>query len=138
MRRGLVLIALLLPLVARADAEKPRLLGKHKLSLQWISWKDLGDAVVTEDADGIHLKGEQRGGDDFVTVDGLVTDIANGSFTFEGQIVTRVSYINQGQPCVRSGRMTFSIKGKRRYWRLREMDNPCDTATDYVDLYLRK
>lgn len=49
----------------------------------------------------------------------------------------QISHINGGEPCVREGEMTFAITRKRKYWRLQEMQNPCDTATDYVDIYFR-
>jgi hypothetical protein len=37
----------------------------------------------------------------------------------------------------RTGEMTFRVTGKRKYWRLMEMDNPCEGVTDYVDIYFR-
>jgi hypothetical protein len=122
----------------RDPGGKQRLVGKHGFSLQWISWEQLGSAVVSEDADGtLRLKGEQRAGEDFVTIDGVVTSVDATAFTFEGEIVTRVSHINGGRPCTRQGPFTFARKGKRRYWRLQQMDNPCEGVTDYVDVYLK-
>ena len=49
----------------------------------------------------------------------------------------KISHINGGKPCAREGAMTFKITGKRRYWRLQEMNNPCDGVTDYVDIFFR-
>jgi hypothetical protein len=124
------------------DAAAARmLLGRHKLSLQWVSWDFFGAATVTN-AHGIYsLKGEQRGRgqtkSDFVTIEGSVTSIDAKEFAFSGKIVTRVSHINGGEACVRDGEFTFKITGKRRYWRLQQMDNPCDPVTDYVDIYFR-
>ena len=115
------------------------LLGKHKLSLQWISWDYFGAATVTNKAGEYAVKGEQkgRGNTDFVRVDGKITQIDAKEFKFDGTIVTQVSHINGGKPCVRDGEYTFKITAKRRYWRLQQMDSPCDTATDYVDIYFR-
>jgi len=48
-----------------------------------------------------------------------------------------IEYIAAGAECKREGRFTFKTKGGRKYWRLQEMDNPCDQATDYVDIYFR-
>jgi hypothetical protein len=41
------------------------------------------------------LKGEQkgRGNDDFLTVDGIVTQIDEKEFKFDGKIVTKVSHL---------------------------------------------
>ena len=70
-------------------------------------------------------------------IDGTITSIDAKEFAFSGNITTQVSHINEGKPCVREGEFTFKITGKRRYWRLLQMDNPCDPVTDYVDIYLR-
>lgn len=121
------------------DEAKKQLLGEHLLSLQWISWDHFGKAVVTEQNGALSIKGEQKSekNDDYVTINGIVTKVGAGEFTFTGTIITKISYINGGKPCKREGEMTFRITGKRRYWRLVQMDNPCDQATDYVDIYLR-
>ncbi|CAN5153826.1 hypothetical protein BH20ACI2_BH20ACI2_06100 [soil metagenome] len=126
------------PVVRDSKAAK-MLLGRHKLSLQWISWDYFGAATVTNKAGVYYLKGEQkgRGNTDFIKVEGSITRIDAKEFTFDGTIITRINHINGGQPCERNGEMTFRITGKRRYWRLQQMDNPCDEATDYVDIYFR-
>jgi hypothetical protein len=121
------------------QAAAKMLLGKHKLSLQWISWDQFGTATVTNNAAVYSIKGEQkgRGNGDYVKIEGMIVSIDPKQFVFEGSIITRVSHINGGQPCTRQGDFTFRITGKRKYWRLMEMDNPCDEATDYVDIYFR-
>ena len=118
---------------------KNMLLGKHMLSLQWISWDYFGSATVTNKNGVYYLKGRQksRKDSDFVEIDGVITEINAKDFKFDGKITTRISHINGGSPCVREGEMTFAITGKRKYWRLQEMENPCDEATDYVDVYFR-
>ncbi|MCB1023655.1 MAG: hypothetical protein KDB79_04660 [Acidobacteria bacterium] len=118
---------------------KRLLLGRHMVSLQWISWDYFGRADVTVKNGVYRLKGEQkaRKGDDFVKIDGVITEINRYDFKFDGKVTMQISHINGGQPCVREGEMNFKITGKRKYWRLQEMDNPCDQATDYVDIYLR-
>jgi hypothetical protein len=120
-------------------AAKQMLVGAHRFSLQWISWDYFGKAIVTEKNGSLLVKGEQRGrgNDDYVTMDGVITRVDAKEFTFEGDIITRVSHINKGEPCKRSGEMTFRITGNRRYWRLQQMNNPCDEAADYVDIFFR-
>ncbi len=115
------------------------LLGRHKLSLQWISWDYFGAANVTNRGGVLYLKGEQkqRGGTDFVRINGKITEINAKNFVFDGTIITQVSHINGGEPCERTGEMTFKITGSRKYWRLMEMDNPCEGVTDYVDIFFR-
>jgi hypothetical protein len=120
---------------------KAMLLGPHKLSLQWISWDFFGSATITERLGVMAVKGQQRGrgkeNTDFVTVEGVIVSIDKNQFILEGKIVTRVSHINGGKPCERNGDFKFKVTGKRKYWRMQEMDNPCDEATDYVDIYFR-
>lgn len=115
------------------------LLGKHRLSLQWISWDYFGTAIVTDRRGTYYLKGEQkqRRGTDYLRIDGRITEINAKNFKFDGTIVMRVNSINNGEPCTREGEMTFKITGSRRYWRLAEMTNPCEAVTDYVDIFFR-
>jgi hypothetical protein len=117
-----------------------QLLGRHKFQLHWISWnrwKDFAELKVVERQGQMVIKGRQQKGGDYLEIDGVATLIEDKQFTFEGSIVTRVSYKNNGNPCRRDGTMTFKITGKRRYWRLQEMQSPCDETTDYVDIFLR-
>ncbi|MFD0727653.1 hypothetical protein [Lysobacter brunescens] len=125
-------------------AARARLVGEHMLTLQWLGWGDLsgaGKVVVEEAGDTLPMRGEQRGSgenaDDYVRIDGRIVAASRDGFVFEGEIFTRVHHIANGNECRRSGTFTFKATGKRRYWRLQEMDNPCDSATDYVDVYFR-
>lgn len=117
-----------------------KLLGRHLFSLQWISWDYFGRATVTNKRGVYHLKGEQkgRGNSDFVQVEGVITKITAKEFWLDGKVTTQISHINGGKPCVRDGEdIVFRITGTRKYWRMAEMDNPCDQAADYVDIYFR-
>ena len=119
---------------------RTQLLGKHKFQLHWISWnrwKDFADLTVIERQGKLVIKGRQQKDGDYLEIDGLASQIEDKQFTFQGSIITRVSHKNNGKPCVRDGTMTFKITGKRRYWRLQEMQSPCDETTDYVDIFLR-
>jgi hypothetical protein len=117
-----------------------KLLGSHLMSLQWISWDYFGRARVINKAGVYYLKGEQkgRGNTDFVIVEGVITRIDTREFFLDGKVTTQVSHINGGKPCVRDGEdIVFRITGKRKYWRMAEIDNPCDAVADYVDIYFR-
>ena len=119
---------------------KVRLLGKHPFSLQWISWNHFGIANVIEHKGVLRITGKQKSREnaDFVTIDGFIVQIEKDQFTFDGKIITKVSYINNGKECVRQGEVVFKITGKRKYWRLQQMLNPCSNVeTDYIDIYLR-
>jgi len=117
-----------------------RLSGDHFFALQWISWRHFGKASIIDKGGVWHITGRQdsRESDDYITIDGIITEINPLDFKFDGEIVTRVSHINGGKPCVRSGTMTFRISGKRQYWRLNEMRNPEDNVVDYIDIFFHK
>jgi hypothetical protein len=136
---GLGLSALAQKTIVNNPRAKTMLLGRHRVSLQWISWNYFGAATVTQKGGVLHLKGEQkqRGGTDFVKINGTITEINARDFMFNGTIITQVSHINGGKPCRREGEMTFKITGTRKYWRLMEMDNPCEGVTDYVDIFFK-
>lgn len=142
----LVGLQMLSPVPLRAEpqvsdkAMARQLLGKHALTLQWLgsgTLRDAGQVEVGDDSGTWRLAGRQDAKEGYVTLDGMVTAIDATSFAFTGKIVTNVSYINQGRDCVREGDFTFAKKGSRKYWRLQQIDNPCDQAADYVDIYLR-
>ena len=122
------------------DANGARLLlGDHSLSLQWVSWDHPGKATIKNKAGVYSLLGSQksRSNTDFVIVDGTISSVNAKEFTFVGEIITQVSHINGRKPCKRSGEFIFRITGKRKYWRMQQIDNPCEAVADYVDLYLR-
>jgi hypothetical protein len=122
------------------QAMAQKLLGKHALTLQWLgtgTLSDAGTAEVTDENGGWHLTGKQQAKEGYVTLDGTVTEVDAKTFAFTGKIITNVSYINQGKDCLRNGDFTFAQKGNRKYWRMQQIDNPCDEAADYVDIYLR-
>jgi hypothetical protein len=117
-----------------------QLLGPHAITLQWLgsgTLKDAGTAEVQDAGEVWTLKGRQDAKEGFVDVDGIITAVDATSFKFKGTIITQVSYIFGGKPCTREGEFVFLKKGSRKYWRMQSIDNPCDSAADYVDIYLR-
>jgi hypothetical protein len=117
-----------------------QLLGKHALTLQWIGTgglKDAGTAEVKAENGEWRLSGRKDAKEGFVSIVGVVTRIGKTTFTFKGKIVTRVEFIHEGQECAREGEWTFERKGARKYWRMYPVDNPCDMAADYIDIFLR-
>jgi len=105
------------------------------LTLQWISWDYRGRVRVSE-ADGlVHLAGAQaaRDGAGRLEIDGDVIEIGARSFTFRGRIAI-TDTPDPGRNCLRDGTYEFRVTGRRRYWRLQQMEQ-CDGLTDYVDIY---
>ncbi len=122
-----------------APPESSMRVGKHSFSLQWIGWEKPGEVEIT------HLKnnkykivGEQKSNetDDYVTIDGELTMLSEKRLLFEGKLVSQVSYINGGQPCIREEPLHFRATGSRKYWRLEEKQS-CEggMTVEYVDIY---
>lgn len=123
---------------AQRDTIKANILGDHLCSLQWISWKKFGKVTFSEKPDGrIYCSGGQSNKEgDYLKINGYVTIVTPLHIRITGTIVTRVSYINGGEPVTRKGTYNFTIAGARRYWRMSEMNNPSpDGGCDYVDIY---
>lgn len=115
------------------------LMGEHVFSLQWID-NPPGRARITEKDKELFLDAEQKNAKgDVATVKGKIVRVTDKTFELDGTIVTKVSFIYGGKACEKSGRFTFRITGKRKYWRLREMDN-CEgnAVVDYVDVFFER
>lgn len=113
--------------------------GDHLLTLQWIEGKP-GKATFELLSEGeFEVEGEQRNDKgDYVTLSGTVLLMGKRELNFNGKIASKVSYINNGEECFREGDFTFKASGKRKYWRLQQMDN-CegDGVVDYVDIFFK-
>ena len=112
--------------------------GTHMCSLQWISWKKFGSVTLKRNSDGtLKCTGGQKSAttDDYLKLEGDITVVNPLHLKFNGKIITCVSHINNGKPVVREGEFNFTVAGQRRYWRMREMNNPKDGCCDYVDIY---
>ncbi|MFM9977842.1 MAG: hypothetical protein ACKVOP_07345 [Sphingomonadaceae bacterium] len=117
---------------ARAAA---RLTQNTGLTVQWLGWERRGTVSARFDNGVLTLKGRQLSPEDKGSLHliGVVTRIEKDRFFFKGQIDIRDTP-DAGRECLRDGEYEFRITGKRRYWRLQEME-VCDGLTDYVDIY---
>ena len=126
------------PTVVQDKGAYKQLLGKHLLTLQWISWdKDKAGQGTVEDRNGtLYLTGQQTSPEgDKLTVDGVIASVSAKTFTFKGRIVMQVASMDDGKACVLDGEYHFKISGARKFWRMQEMDNLCGSAlTSYIDL----
>jgi hypothetical protein len=122
--------------VIKAKPAVKKLLGRHALTLQWVETKKKGTIEIWQDGGYLRLKGEQRdpATGNFVTVEGWITKVEAKQFSMRGRIVTRVDHIAEGKECSREGDFTLLIKGARKFWRVQEMQNPCSSVVDYVDI----
>ena len=128
-----------------------KVVGKHLLTLQWISWEYYGSVTIKKEADGtLSCKGEQlavnckdaeegcKANGDYVKLDGTIEILDKEHLIFTGQIRQKIYHINNGQEVLRDGTFNFVTKGNRHYWRMQEMTNPTDECVDYIDIYFNK
>jgi len=113
--------------------------GRHNLSLQWISWEKLGEVEIKYLEGNIYsIVGEQRNpnNSDYLTIKGTLEPVTETELIFDGTVEHQITYLNQGQPCVKEGKQTFKSTKNRKYWRMQDMQN-CEGGgvTDYIDIY---
>jgi len=118
-----------------SQADAARLLGNTGVTLQWIDWNTRGSASVTQE-DGVwHLRAAQAqaGGPGRLFLDGVVSEIGAGYFTFDGTIRI-IDTPDLGRRCEARKTWHFAVTQNRPYYRLREFEW-CDGLTDYVDVH---
>lgn len=123
---------------AKAPTEKKLLSKPHHLSLQWISWEKFGKITFKKVGDTIKCEGLQTSPDnetDYLKISGTVEVIDTKTLEFTGVILTKVYHLNNGEECRREGVYRFVATGSRKYWRMEDKKNPCDSVVDYIDIY---
>ncbi|MFS4449287.1 hypothetical protein [Maribacter sp. 2307UL18-2] len=122
---------------AQERALKTALIGGHTFGVQFI-WDGYGEAIITEDEHGVlHLSGTQYSKDkeEYVLLEGTITIIDALHFRVKGNL----KLFTEG--CCglldREITGTFCKTGNRKYWRLKERDELCDsyTCTYYMDIF---
>lgn len=118
---------------------KPVRAGWHSFTIQWITFNknSPGRVYIKEiGKDEYSIEGEQKDpkSHDYVSIKG--TFLNQGSILkFNGKIVSKISFINGGQPCELNELSIFKASGKRKYWRLQQMLNCDGETTDYIDIF---
>lgn len=117
----------------KSQAAYERLLHNSGISVQWL-WTDArGKLNAVDDNDVVRLEGGHANENGSVTIKGRVLSISADRFTFRGTILI-VDAPDKGRRCERTGDYEFRATGKRKYWRLQQME-ACGGLTDYVDIY---
>ena len=110
--------------------------GTHALSLQWIGWDKPGSATIIPAQNGWYtITGRQEKNEDYLRINGRIRPLNERELEFEGEIETLVTHLNNGQPCLKTGKRLFKATGDRQYWRLQDMNNCEGSTLDYIDIY---
>ncbi|WP_374951861.1 hypothetical protein [Mucilaginibacter sp.] len=91
-------------------------IGTHSFSIQWIGFdKAHSDTVMIKQSGkgSYSIEGEQRdkAQNNYVTIKGNFEVVGRELF-FDGKVVSRISYINNGEPCELNGPAVFRASGK--------------------------
>jgi len=115
------------------QAAYERLLHNSGVSVQWL-WTDArGKLKAVDENDVVRLEGGHATDKGSVSINGQVLSISADRFTFRGTILI-LDAPDKGRRCERTGDYEFRATGKRKYWRLQQME-ACGGLTDYVDIY---
>lgn len=117
----------------KSQAAYERLLHNSGISVQWLWTDERGKLNAVDDNDVVRLEGGHANENGSVTIKGQVLSISADRFTFRGTILI-VDAPDKGRRCERTGDYEFRATGKRKYWRLQQME-ACGGLTDYVDIY---
>lgn len=110
-----------------------RLLNNSGVTLQWLWSAKRGKMNAIDDNDVVRLEGTQANHEGTLKVKGEVVSIGRDSFVLRGTILI-LDAPDKGRRCERTGDYEFKATGKRKYWRLQQME-ACGGLTDYVDIY---
>ena len=142
----LVAVAGLFPgFVSASNNVEKLVLGNHVMTLQWLqNYKGIGKAKIFRRDGVIHIDGYQqekyKGSLNYMTIKGTLTILGPKELEFNGDIKTKINYLNGGVPYQRSGKYLLKAWGSRKYWRMQNMTQPDGkyTVTDYIDIYFQK
>lgn len=115
------------------QAAYERLLNNSGVTLQWLWSAKRGKMNAIDDNDVVRLDGTQANHEGTLKVKGEVVSIGRDSFVLRGTILI-LDAPDKGRRCERTGDYEFKATGKRKYWRLQQME-ACGGLTDYVDVY---
>jgi len=119
--------------IIQNQAAYERLMHNSGITVQWLWHASRGHLKATDTNDVVRLEGTQSNYEGTLKMKGEVVAISADRFRFRGTILL-VDAPDKGKTCERTGDFDFKISGKRKYWRLQQMEF-CNGLTDYVDVY---
>jgi len=115
------------------QAAYERLLNNSGVTLQWLWSAQRGKMNAIDDNDVVRIDGTQANFEGTLKVKGEIVSIDSDRFVLRGTILI-LDAPDKGRRCERTGDYEFKATGKRKYWRLQQME-ACGGLTDYVDIF---
>ena len=125
-------------------------IGTHRLRVNRIPGREwTGTVTITKQGGALHLEGSLRHGQHYLELSGTVEPETARKFTLDGELrgVPDMAWAGE-QPRERTtkGRFTFEATGRRRFWRLYQVDardcvcdDNCGNDFCYIDVeFLRR
>lgn len=135
--------------VALLSAEEKMLVGTRTFGSHWI--EPYGTATISKNDGIIRIVGNQKSGDDFCKIEGIITIIDDRNFEFDGTISLRhhtTEYLPQSGEFIPAvddktleGKQLFRRVGARQFWRLKQPDSNTGTgyfkySYHYIDIFI--
>ncbi len=117
----------------RNQAAYERLMNNSGVTVQWLWSADRGQLSAKDVNDVVRIDGTQANFEGTLKINGEIVSIDSDRFVFRGTILI-LDAPEKGRRCERTGDYEFRATGKRKYWRLQQMES-CGRLTDYVDIY---
>lgn len=117
----------------RNQAAYERLLNNSGVSVQWLWSAQRGHLTAKDENDVVRIDGTQANFEGTLKIKGEIVSIDSDRFVFRGTILI-LDAPDKGRRCERTGDYEFRATGKRKYWRMQQMES-CGRLTDYVDIY---
>lgn len=117
----------------RNQAAYERLLNNSGVTVQWLWSAQRGKLNAKDVNDVVRIDGEQANHEGTLKINGEIVSIDSDRFVFRGTILI-LDAPEKGRRCERTGDYEFRATGKRKYWRMQEMES-CGRLTDYVDVF---
>lgn len=117
----------------RNQAAYERLMNNSGVTVQWLWSAQRGKLNATDVKDVVRIDGEQANFEGTLKINGEIVSIDSDRFVFRGTILI-LDAPDKGRRCERTGDYEFRATGKRKYWRMQDMES-CGRLTDYVDVF---
>lgn len=120
------------------DADGTDLAGDHLLTLQWVAAREGTTGTISFDPLGdarYEVDGTHRGASgNELRIEGMVEQISDVELVFHGRIETTVSWLFDGEPCVRTGGQRFVAQPSTSFWRMQDRMHCDGGRTDWIDI----
>jgi hypothetical protein len=124
-----------IPNQSKFDYLLPIILGRKKLTIQWIHTDGFIDFVKEDGTIEVYGYQSEIGGD-YLKIEGELKILSNIEYILIGSIESRIGNVCNGEIITKEGYFIFKKWNKRPYFRMQNArEEPCFDSYDYIDIY---